>query len=87
MTDAANLGNRLIDLHNSGGLTAGVGGQLVREAAADQAMRQRCLVLAVIHRRLMMAYSLRARATTPDMVEAADRSIGNLQAELKHVES
>ncbi len=87
MTDAANLGNRLIDLHNSGGLTAGVGGQLVREAASAEAMRQRCLMLAVIHRRLMMAYSLRARATTADMVEAADRSIGNLQAELKHAES
>ncbi len=55
MSDATNLGARLIDLHNSGGLTAGVGGQLVREAAADQAMRQRCQHLAVIHRRLMMA--------------------------------
>jgi len=87
MSDATNLGNRLIDLHNSGGLTAGVGGQLVREAAAAEAMRQRCQSLAVIHRRLMMAYSLRARAATADMIEAADRSIGNLQAELKHAES
>jgi len=87
MSDATNLGARLIDLHNSGGLTAGVGGQLVREAAADQAMRQRCLMLAEIHRRLSFAYGLRARATTADMIEAADRSIGNLQAELKHAES
>jgi len=87
MTDATNLGNRLIDLHNSGGLTAGVGGQLVREAASAEAMRQRCLMLAEIHRRLWFAYGLRAKATTADMIEAADRSIGNLQAELKHAES
>jgi hypothetical protein len=60
---------------------------LVREAAAEQAMRQRCLMLAEIHRRLWFAYNLRAKATTADMVEAADRSIGNLQAELKHAES
>ena len=87
MSDATNLGARLIDLHNIGGLTAGVGGQLVREAAADQAMRQRCQSLAVIHWRLSFAYGLRAKATTADMVEAADRSIGNIQAELKHAES
>ena len=62
MTDAANLGNRLIDLHNSGGLTTGVGGQLVREAAADQAMRARCLALFRIHERLAWAYKLRANA-------------------------
>jgi hypothetical protein len=44
-------------------------------------------MLAEIHRRLSFAYGLRARATTADMIEAADRSIGNLQAELKHAES
>ena len=87
MSDAEQLGARLIDLHNSGGLTAGTGGALVRDAAAAEAMRARCRRLAQIHRRLGMAYDLRARATTPEMQDAADRSIGNLQAELKHVEA
>ena len=87
MSDAANLGSRLIDLHNSGGLSAGTGGQLVREAAAAEAMRARCKRLAQIHRRLGMAYDLRARADTPEMRDAADRSIGNIQAELKNAEA
>ena len=87
MSEAANLGNRLIDLHNTGGLTAGTGGQLVRDAAAAEAMRRRCLALFNIHERLAWAYKLRANAITPEMIEAADRSIGNLQAELKNVES
>lgn len=87
MSEAANLGNRLIDLHNTGGLTAGAGGQLVRDAAAAAAMRRRCLALSKIHERLAWAYKLRANVTTPEMVEAADRSIGNLQAELKNAES
>jgi len=86
VTDAAHLGNRLIDLHNSGGLTSGVGGQLVRDAAAAEAMRRRCLALSQIHKRLAIAYAFRARATG-EMIEAADRSIGNLQAELKNAES
>ena len=86
MNDATNLGARLIDLHNSGGLTAGAGGQLVRDAAAAEAMRRRCLALCAIHKRLAIAYAFRARATG-DMVEAADRSIGNLQAELKNAEA
>jgi hypothetical protein len=87
VSEAANLGARLIDLHNSGGLTAGAGGQLVRDAAAAEAMRRRCQSLAMIHRRLGMAYYLRARATTTEMIAAADRSIGNLQAELKNAEA
>ena len=86
MTDAANLGNRLIDLHNTGGLTAGTGGQLVRDAAAAEAMRRRCLALSQIHKRLAIAYAFRARATG-EMIEAADRSIGNMQAELKNAEA
>ena len=87
MSDAANLGSRLIDLHNNGGLTAGTGGQLVRDAAAAEAMRIRCRRLAQIHERLSNAYKLRSRAESPEMQDAADRSIGNLQAELKHVEA
>jgi len=87
VSNATNLGARLIDLHNSGGLTAGTGGQLVRDAAAAEAMRRRCLALFKIHERLAWAYKLRANAITPEMVEAADRSVGNLQAELKNVES
>jgi hypothetical protein len=87
VTEAANLGNRLIDLHNTGGLTAGVGGQLVRDAAAAEAMRRRCLALFKIHERMAWAYKLRANSTTSEMIEAADRSIGNLQAELKNAES
>jgi hypothetical protein len=86
VSNATNLGARLIDLHNSGGLTAGTGGQLVRDAAAAEAMRRRCLALAAIHKRLAIAYAFRARATG-EMIEAADRSIGNLQAELKNAES
>lgn len=87
MSEAANLGARLIDLHNSGGLTAGTGGQLVRDAAAAEAMRRRCLALSAIHERLAWAYKLRANAATPEMQEAADKSIGNLQAELKNAEA
>lgn len=87
MNNAEQLGARLIDLHNSGGLTAGTGGALVRDAAAAEAMRSRCRRLAQIHRRLGMAYDLRARADTPEMRDAADRSIGNLQAELKNAEA
>ena len=86
MSEAANLGNRLIDLHNTGGLTAGAGGQLVRDAAAAEAMRRRCLALFKIHEQLAIAYAFRARATG-DMIEAADRNIGNIQAELKNAES
>ena len=87
MSDAANLGSRLIDLHISGGLTAGTGGQLVREAAAAEAMRARCKRLAQLHERLATAYRLRSKAESPEMQQAADRAIGNLQAELKNAES
>jgi len=79
--------SRLVWLQQSGGLSQGTGNQIIQEVAAQRAMRQRCLMLAEIHRRLSFAYALRARATTADMIEAADRSIGNLQAELKHAES
>ena len=79
--------SRLVWLQQSGGLSQGTGNQIIQEVAAQRAMRQRCLMLAEIHRRLSFAYGLRARATTADMIEAADRSIGNLQAELKHAES
>ncbi len=79
--------SRLVWLQQSGGLSQGTGNQIIQEVAAQRAMRQRCQSLAVIHWRLSFAYGLRARATTADMVEAADRSIGNIQAELKHAES
>jgi hypothetical protein len=50
-------------------------------------MRARCLALFKIHERMAWAYKLRANAITPEMVEAADRSIGNIQAELKNAEA
>jgi hypothetical protein len=50
-------------------------------------MRRRCLALFKIHERMAWAYKLRANSTTSEMIEAADRSIGNLQAELKNAES
>ena len=87
MSDEQAALSRLVWLQQSGGLSQGTGNQIIQEVAAQRAMRQRCLMLAEIHRRLSFAYALRARATTADMIEAADRSIGNLQAELKHAES
>jgi hypothetical protein len=87
MSEAEILKARLIDLHNTGGLTAGAGGQLVRDAAAAEAMRRRCLALFKIHEQLAWAYKLRANSITPEMIEAADRSIVIHQAKLKNSES
>ena len=87
MSEAANLGNRLIDLHNTGGLTAGAGGQLVRDAAAAEAMRARCRRLGALHMLMAKQFYTRAVATTADEIRQADEAIGNLQAELKNAEA
>lgn len=94
MTDEQEAFSRLIWLQQSGGLSQGTGNQIVQEVAAERAktaarerMTDRCLDLSQIHGRLAWAYKLRANATTPEMQEAADKSIGRLQAELKNVEA
>lgn len=87
MTDEQAALSRLVWLQQSGGLSQGTGSQIVQEVATQRAMRARCLALFKIHERLAWAYRLRANAATPEMQEAADRRIGNIQAELKNVES
>jgi hypothetical protein len=87
LTDEQAALSRLVWLQQSGGLSQGTGNQIVQEVATQRAMRARCLALFRIHERLAWAYKLRANSTTSEMIEAADRSIGNLQAELKNAES
>jgi hypothetical protein len=50
-------------------------------------MQSRCRRLAELHRLLAEQFAARAIAKTQSEIDAADRSIGNLQAELKHAES
>lgn len=74
-------------LYQTGGLTQGVGSRLIGEQVERDAMRSRCRRLGALHMLMAKQFYARAVATTADEIRLADRSIGNLQAELKNVES
>ena len=77
----------LIELHNAGQLTAGKGSQIVREAAARKAMRERCAMIGSLHMQLAKAFFARSTAITDAEAKDADEKIGDLQARLKNAES
>jgi hypothetical protein len=78
----SDLERTLIDLHQSGGLTAGVGSRLVADAAAVDLRRREAQRMLAVSRRLVVACEFALRSVGGSFEESAQRRVETVLAEL-----
>jgi hypothetical protein len=77
------LERTLIDLHQSGGLTAGVGSRLVADASAVDLRRREAQRMLAVSRRLVVACEFALRSVGGAFEESAQRRVDAVLAELE----
>jgi hypothetical protein len=78
----SDLERTLIDLHQSGGLTAGVGSRLVADAAAVDLRRREAQRMLAVSRRLVVACEYAVRSVGGAFEESARKRVELVLAEL-----
>jgi hypothetical protein len=78
----SDLERTLIDLHQSGGLTAGVGSRLVADAAAVDLRRREAQRMLRVSRRLLIACEYLVDSVGRPLEESARKRVETVLAEL-----